>query len=137
MKRHRKPVVFKYRVLIVIYFSHLFLYINSVCAYLMIYFYIYIYIYIYKFTSKYHSQNALSLEWRQPRPENVFTFLAPSADKETRNYDTECSNHHPSLSTLRSKGLSRFKMKWWANIHNWKSINITCKLSVFISKNLR
>ena len=33
------------------------------------------------------------------------TFLAPSADKQTRNYDTECSNHHPSLSTLRSKGL--------------------------------
>ena len=22
------------------------------------------------------------------------TFLAPSADKQTRNYDTECSNHH-------------------------------------------
>ena len=27
-------------------------------------------------------------------------FLAPSADKQTCNYDTECSNHHPSLSTL-------------------------------------
>ena len=25
------------------------------------------------------------------------TFLAPSADKQTRNYDTECSNDHPSL----------------------------------------
>ena len=23
-------------------------------------------------------------------------FLAPSADKQSRNYDTECSNHHPS-----------------------------------------
>ena len=42
------------------------------------------------------------------------TFLAPSSDKQTRNYDTECSNHHPSLSTLRSKGLNRSKMKWWA-----------------------
>ena len=40
------------------------------------------------------------------------TFLAPSADNHTRNYHTECSNHHPSLSTLRSKGLSRSKMKW-------------------------
>ena len=40
------------------------------------------------------------------------TFLAPSADKQTRNYDTEFSNHHPSLSTQRSKGLSRSKMKW-------------------------
>ena len=28
------------------------------------------------------------------------TFLARSADIETRNYDTECSNHHPFLSTL-------------------------------------
>ena len=42
------------------------------------------------------------------------TFLAPSADKQTRKYDIERSNHHPSLSTLRSKGLSRSKMKWWA-----------------------
>ena len=40
------------------------------------------------------------------------TFLAPSVDKQTRNYDTECSNHHPSLSTLRSKELRRSKMKW-------------------------
>ena len=42
------------------------------------------------------------------------TFLAPSTDKQTRNYDIECSNHHPSLSTLKPKGLSRSKMKWWA-----------------------
>ena len=34
------------------------------------------------------------------------TFLAPSADKQTCNYDIECSNHHPSLSSLRPKGLS-------------------------------
>ena len=42
------------------------------------------------------------------------TFLTSSADKETRNYDMECSNHHPSLSTLRPKWLSYSKMKWWA-----------------------
>ena len=47
------------------------------------------------------------------------TFLEPSADKKTSNYDTECSNHHPSLSTLRSKGL-RYK---------FTSVNI---LSIFI-----
>ena len=35
-------------------------------------------------------------------------FLAPSTMTQ------ECSNHHPSLSTLRSKGLSRSKVKWWA-----------------------
>ena len=41
-------------------------------------------------------------------------FSAPSADKKTRNYDIVCSNHHPSLSTLCEKGLSRSKIKWWA-----------------------
>ena len=39
-------------------------------------------------------------------------FLAPSADKQTYNYDTECSNHHLPLSILRSTGLSHSKMKW-------------------------
>ena len=46
------------------------------------------------------------------------TFLAPSADKGNRNYDRECSNHQPSLSALRPKGLSRSKMKWWAKCTN-------------------
>ena len=41
---------------------------------------------------------------RQPHPrsgdsQGQETFLAPSVNMETRNYDTECSNHHPSLST--------------------------------------
>ena len=40
------------------------------------------------------------------------TFLAPTADKQTSNYDTECSNYHPSISTLSSKRLSRSKMEW-------------------------
>ena len=46
------------------------------------------------------------------------TSLVPPVDKQTHNYDTECSNHHPSLTTLRSKGLSRSKMKWWATYTN-------------------
>ena len=33
----------------------------------------------------------------------VYIYLAPSANKQTCNYDTECSNHHPSLSTLSTK----------------------------------
>ena len=41
------------------------------------------------------------------------TFLARSADKQIRNHDIECSNHHPSPSTLRPKRLSCSKMKWW------------------------
>ena len=28
-------------------------------------------------------------------------FLAFFADNQTHNYDIECSNHHPSLSTIR------------------------------------
>ena len=40
------------------------------------------------------------------------TFLASSADKQTHNYDTKCSNQHPSLSTLRSKESRRSKIKW-------------------------
>ena len=39
-------------------------------------------------------------------------FLAPSADKQTCNCDIECSNHHPSLSTLRPKGLSHSKINY-------------------------
>ena len=39
------------------------------------------------------------------------TFLAPSDDKQTCTYDTECSNYNPSLSTLRSKGLRHSQMK--------------------------
>ena len=56
------------------------------------------------------------------------TFLAPSTDKQTRNHDIECSNHHPSLSTLRSKGLSLSNMKWWA-IHTNLPVNATIKLT--------
>ena len=69
---------------------------------------IFIYIYIYIFTNL-----PVSIIVRLPHPwsgdsQGQETFLAPSVDKQTRN----CSNHHPSLSTLRSKGLSRSKMKW-------------------------
>ena len=71
------------------------------------YIYIYIYIYIYKFTSKLHSQTTHPESGDSQGQE---TFLAPSADKEIRIYDTDYSNHHPSPSTLRSKGLSCSKM---------------------------
>ena len=55
---------------------------------------------------------------RQPHPrggdsQGQKMFLAPSGDKQTRNYDTR-ELKPPSLSTLRSKGLSHSKMKWWA-----------------------
>ena len=76
-----------------------------------IYIYIFIYIYIYIYTNLPVSDIVRLPHPRSGDSQVQETFLAPSADKETRNYDTECSNHHPSLSTLRSKGLSRSKMK--------------------------
>ena len=51
---------------------------------------------------------------RRGKSQSQKMFLAPSADKQTRNYHIECSNHHPSLLTLTPKGLSHSKMKWWA-----------------------
>ena len=51
------------------------------------------------------------------------TFSAPSADNQTRNHDIECSNQDSSLSTLRPKGLSRSKIKWWA-IYTNLSVNV-------------
>ena len=72
-----------------------------------------IYIHIYKFTSKCHSQTTPSYP-QSGDSQGKETFLALFADKQTRNYDTECSNYRFSLSTLRSKGLSCSKVKWWA-----------------------
>ena len=65
----------------------------------------------YKLTSVCHSQTTPSQEWNSQDNE---TFLAPFGDKKTCNYDKECWNPHPSLSTLRPNELTRSKMKWWA-----------------------
>ena len=88
--------------------------------------YIYLYVYIHKFTCECHSQTTSSLEWR-PENKGQKTFLAPSAGKQTRNYDIECSDQHPSLSTLRPKGLSRNKMKWCA-IDTNLPVNVIARL---------
>ena len=55
------------------------------------------------------------------------TFLPPFAHKKVRNYDSEGSNHHASLSILGSKGLNRSKMKWWA-IYTNLLVNAIVKL---------
>ena len=69
---------------------------------------------------------------RLPHPQsrdsqNQEMFLPPYADKQFRNYDIECSNHHPSLSTLTPKGLSRSKMKWWA-LHTNLPVDVIVRL---------
>ena len=35
---------------------------------------------------------------RRGDSQGLETFLAPFTDMQTRNYDTDCSNHHPSQS---------------------------------------
>ena len=87
------------------------------CSYIPpIYIYIYTNTQIYKYIQIY-TNLPVDVIVRLPHPRSGDSqgqemFLAPSTDKQTRNYDIECSNHHPSLSTLRPKGLSRSKIKW-------------------------
>ena len=86
-----------------------------ICKYIYIYMYIYIYIFSYMYIQIY-ANLPVNVIVRLPHPrsgdsQGQETFLASSADKETHNYDTECSNHHLPLSILKSKGLSRSKMK--------------------------
>ena len=88
-----------------------------ICKYIYIYMYIYIYIYIFSYMYiQIYANLPVNVIVRLPHPRSGDSqgqemFLAPSADKETHNYDTECSNHHLPLSILKSKGLSRSKMK--------------------------
>ena len=89
----------------------------SISIYLSIYLYpicisIYMYIYIYLYINLPVNVIVKLSHPRSGDSQGQETFLAPSADKQTRNYDTECSNQHPFSSTLRSKGLIRSKRKW-------------------------
>ena len=69
--------------------------------YLSIYLSIYIYIYIYIYVCVYIFTNLpVNVIVRLPHPrsgdsQGQETFLAPSANKETRNYDKECSTTIP------------------------------------------
>ena len=98
--KNNRQIYFQYIVYYIYIYIQLYIYANL---------YVYVFAYIFKFTSKCYSQSTPSSAWRQPRPGN-----ASSADKQTCNYDTECSNHLLPLSILRSKRLSRSKMKWRA-----------------------
>ena len=82
--------------------------------YTYIYIFIYIcniYIYIYIYINLPVNAVVRLSHPRRGDSQGQETFLAPSAYKQTRNHDTECSNHHPSISTQWSKGLSRCIMK--------------------------
>ena len=95
-------------------YIYMYIYIYIIYTYIYTYIYIYIYIYI---------NLPVNAIVRLPHPQSGDSqsqeaFLVSSADNQTRNYDTEWSNHHPSLSILRSKGLSRSQMKWLAMYTN-------------------
>ena len=86
------------------------------CLYDWIYIYVYIYIYIYIHIHIY-SNLPVNVIVRLPHSwsgdsQGQETFLVPSAAKKTCSFDKECSNRHLPLLILRSKRLSRSKMKW-------------------------
>ena len=99
-------------------YIYIYIYIDTYIHIYIYYIYIYIHIYI-NIHNNIYTNLPVNAIGRLPQPrrgdsQGQETFLVPSADKQTHNYDTECSNHHPSLSTRRSKGLRHSKMKWCA-----------------------
>ena len=65
----------------------------------MLYIYISIYIYI-----NLPVNPIVRLSHRRSRDSQCQeTFLSPSLGNENRKYDTDCSNNHSPLSTLRSR----------------------------------
>ena len=103
------------------------------CVYIYIYIFVYIYMYIYikhiniyRYTKLPVKAIVRLLHPQSGDSQGQETLLTPSANKQSCNYDIECSNHHLSLSTLRSKGLSCSKMKWLAiytNIYKYLYLN--------------
>ena len=89
-----------------------------ICGYMIGYIYMYIYIYIYIYTYIHIYANLpVNVIVRLPHSwsgdsQGQETFLVPSAAKKTCSFDKECSNRHLPLLILRSKRLSRSKMKW-------------------------
>ena len=56
-----------------------------------------------------HTNLPVNAMFRLPHPRSKESqgpemFLAPSADDQTHNYDTECSNHHPPTRNTKVKG---------------------------------
>ena len=81
-----------------IYIYTYIIYIAYVCIYVVIWLYVNIYIYIYIFSYMYihiYGNLPVNVIVRLPHPrsgdsQDQETFLAPSADKKTHNYDAAC-----------------------------------------------
>ena len=81
---------------------------------------IFMYIYVYIYIMYIYINLPVNVIVRLPHPRSgdrkvQETFSPPSVNRQTRNYNKECLNHHPSL---RSKGLSYNKMKWRSKYTN-------------------
>ena len=63
------------------------------CVYMYMHIYIHIYIYIYTNLPVKVIVGGLLHPWCGGS-QGQETFLAPPADNQTRNFDTECSSHH-------------------------------------------
>ena len=110
--------------------NYYYIYIYIIHIYMYIYKYICTYIYkqTYIFTNL--SVNAIVRLFHPWRGDSTGqeTFLTPSVEKETWDYATDCSNHQPSLSTLRSKELSCRKM---SHIHKFTGKSSTIYIHIY------
>ena len=86
LKRHQKPLVFKYRVVIVIYFSHLFLYVKFSLCVVNNLLYIYIYIYIYIFSG--YKWGTLRINWLKTFAHDMINlfYYEQLTGKQKKNY---------------------------------------------------
>ena len=123
---HNIYIIYIYIYILICIYKYTLMYISILSIYLSIYI-LYVYLYIYLYINWPVNVIVKLSHPRSGDSQGHETFLVPSADKQTRNYDTECSNQHPFSSTLRSKGLIRSKMKWWAIYTNWP-VNLVVKL---------
>ena len=73
-------------------YIYIYIYIQT---YVHMYMYIYVCIYIYIHTNLSVNVIVRQAHSRSGDSQGKKTFLTPSADKQSRNYDIECSNHHP------------------------------------------
>ena len=99
------------------------------------YIYIYIYICIYILYIYTHLPGNAIVRLLHPRSgdsQGQETFLAPSADKQIRKYDTECSNCHPSVSIQRSKTLSGIYIYIYIYIYVYIYMYIYIYISIYI-----
>ena len=98
--------------------------------YIYTYTYIYIYIYFYIYACTNLPVNAIV---RLPHIWSTYSqkmFLAPSADKQTRKYDSECSKHYPPINT-KVKEVELYLDEMVSYIYTNLPVNVMVRLPHF------